>query len=160
MRIIPRTCAEWLVAVLIAVVLVLLGLPLISTVKWVGHTDLEVEFAVTDAATGEAVPGAAIEIHSEGGFHEERDPQDIRLAAGPDGRVSHVCRDSMCFGTSGAFTNTYVVHLPWWQFRVSAPVYEATELTSLDEPGYRRAVKRDGPGRATLVVPVSLRKSG
>jgi hypothetical protein len=141
------------------VVLVLLALPAVQTIHWVGSTDLALEFVVADAATGAPIPGAAVEVHSEGGFYEEREPRDFRLIAGPDGRAAYLCRNSMCFGTSRLFTDTYAVHLPWWHFWVSASGYEPTALTDLDVLEYRRAAKRDGPRRAKLVVPVSLRKS-
>jgi hypothetical protein len=75
MRIRRLSRGEWLVAGLIAVVLVLLALPAFQTVHWVGGIDLEVEFAVTDAATGEPIPNAGVEIQSEGGFNEEQDPR-------------------------------------------------------------------------------------
>lgn len=112
---------EWFVAALIVVVLVLLVLPAVQKVYWVGSTDLEVEFAVTDAATGQPIPKARIDIHSEGGFYEERERRDFQLVAGPDGRVSYLCRRSMSFGSSGMFTDTFAVHLPFWQFRVTGP---------------------------------------
>jgi hypothetical protein len=149
---------EWLVAGLIAVVLLLLALPAVQKVHWVGSTDLEVEFAVTDAATGEPIPKGAVEIYSEGGLYEEREPRDFKLVAGPDGRVSYLCRNSMCFGTSGLFTDTFVVHLPWWRFRVVADGYEPGEWTELDVPEYIRQARRAGPGKAKLVVPVTLHK--
>ena len=158
MRVRRPSCGEWVVAGLILVLVALLALPTVQKVHWVGPTDLQVEFAVTDAATGEPIPGAVVEIHSEGGFYEEREPRDFRLVAGPDGRVAYLCRNSMCFGTSGLFTDTYAVHLPWWQFRVSAPGYEPTALTDLDVLEHRRAATRDGARRARLVVPVSLHK--
>jgi hypothetical protein len=149
---------EWLVVGLIAVVLVLLALPAVQKVHWVGGTDLEVEFVMTDAATGEPVPKAGVEIHSEGGFYEEREPRDFRLVAGPDGRVSYLCRNSMCFGTSGFFTDTFVVHLPWWRFQGLADGYEPGGWTELDVPEYIRQARRAGPGKAKLVVAVTLHK--
>ena len=99
-----------------------------------------------------------IGVHSEGGLYEEREPRDFRLVAGPDGQASHLCRESMCFGTGGLFTDSFAVHRPWWRFRVSAPGYEAMELADLDVPEYQRAAKRAGPHRAKLVVPICLRK--
>jgi len=148
-----------MVAGLILVVLVLIGLVAVPNVKWVGSTDLQVEFAVTNAITGEPIPGATVDIRSEGGFHEEREPSEFRLVADSDGRAMHVCPKSMCFGTRGLITDTFVVHLPFWWFRVSAPGYEPTALTYIDEPEDRRVAKRDGPGRAKLIVPVSLRRN-
>lgn len=149
---------EWLVVGLIFAVLLLLLLPTVQGIDWVGSTDLEVEFAVTDATTGGPVPGAATEIHSEGGFYEERQPRDFRLVAGADGRAGHLCRDSMCVGQDSLLKHTFAVHLPWWQFRVSAPGYEPTEPANLDVLEYRRAAKRVSPRRSQLVVPVSLHK--
>jgi hypothetical protein len=150
-----------LVVALIAGLLVLLVLAASQKIHWVGSTDLAVEFVVTDAATGEPIPGAAVEIHSEGGFYEERERRDFRVVASDDGRAAYLCRNSMCFGTSGLFTDTYAVHVPWWRFRVSAPGYETTTPTTtptnLDES--QRNAKEDGPRRAKLVVPVSLRKN-
>ncbi|CAN5356349.1 hypothetical protein BH11PLA2_BH11PLA2_19910 [soil metagenome] len=147
-----------LVAGLFAVVLVFLTMATVQKVRWVGHTDLEVEFVVTDATTGVPVPKAEIDIHSEGGFYEERELRDFKLVAGQDGRVSYLCRNSMCFGTSGHFTDTFAVHLPWWSFRVIADGYEPGDLTELDELEYRQQARRDDPGKAKLLVPVTLRK--
>jgi hypothetical protein len=149
---------EWLIVGLIAAVLLLLLLQAVQVIDWVGQTDLEVEFAVADAATGGPVPGAAIDIHSEGGFYEERQPRDFRLVAGADGRASYLCRGSMCFGRDGLLRHTFAVHLPWWQFRVSAPGYEPTEPVDLDVLEFRRAARPVGPGRSKLVVPVSLHR--
>jgi hypothetical protein len=147
---------KWLVVGLFVIFLTLFALPALLTVHWVGSADLKVQFLVTDEATGLPVPNATIEIQSEGGFYDERHPKDFNLVTGPDGCVSYTCCNSMCFGTSGLFTDSYAVHLPWWQFRVSATGYGTTELVSLDILEYRRLAKRDGPGQAKLVVPVML----
>jgi hypothetical protein len=132
----------------------------LGTIYWVGRTDLEVEFGVTDAATGNLIPGARIEVQSEGGLYEERGKQEFVLVAGPDGLARKECRGSMCFGTQSGlrFTNTFVVHLPWWRFRVVADGYEPGEWKYLDVPEYVRQTRRNGPGKAKLVVPMSLQK--
>jgi hypothetical protein len=157
------TRAEWLVAGLIAVVLVLLALPLVQKVSyggsWVGSIDLEVVFAATDAVTGAPIPGAEVEVQSDGGFYEERQPRDFRMIAGPDGRAAHLCRNTMCFGTrEPLLTDSFDLHLPHWRFRASAPGYEPTALEELEVPEFHRAVRREGPHRAVLVVPIPLRK--
>jgi hypothetical protein len=56
------------------------------------------------------------------------------------------------------FTDTFVVHLPYWRFRVVADGYEPGEWTELDVPQYIRQARRAGPRKAKLVVPVSLHK--
>jgi hypothetical protein len=155
----PRlTLGQWVVLDPIAVVLLLLIWPaFFQTVRWVGSTDLEVEFVVVNATTGVPVPGATIDVHSEGGIYEERQPQDFALVTGPDGRAMRLCQGCQCFGTSGWNIDTYVVHLPWWHYRVSARGYCPTELTELDVPANVRKVRRGKPA-AKLLVEVPLRK--
>ncbi len=159
LRMIRRlTLAQWVVLDLIAVILLLLiGAPFFQTVHWVGSTDLEVEFVAVDASTGDPVPGATVDVHSEGGFYEERDRQDFALVTGPDGRVRRLCRNSMCFGTSSWRVDTYAVHLPWWHYRASAPGYRPTEWADLDVPANRAKARRGKPA-ATLLVEVPLER--
>lgn len=152
----------WTRLLIAAVVLPLLvwGCDYVQTIHWVGSTDLEVEFVITDAATGGPVPGSRVEVQSEGGFYEERDKQEFVLATGADGVARKECRESICFGTQSGlrFTNTYVVHLPWWRYRVVAEGYTSTAWDELDVLELRRQVRRAGPAKANLAVPVSLHK--
>jgi len=154
---------RWRTLLLIAAIVVpllLWGYDRVQTIYWVGSTDLEVEFAITDAATGSPIPGSRIEVQSEGGFYEEQDKQEFVLVAGAHGVARKECRGSMCFGTQSGlrFTNTFVVHLPWWRYRVVSEGYEPTEWTDVDVLELRRQVRRTSPGKAGLVVPVSLPK--
>jgi hypothetical protein len=158
-----RMARRWRIRLLISAValpLLVWGFDRVQTIYWVGSTDLEVEFAITDAATGRSVPGAWVEVQSEGGFYEERDKQEFALVSGADGVARKECRDSMCFGTRSGlrFTDTFVVHLPWWRYRVVAEAYHPTAWANLDVLELRRQVRRAGPGKASLVVPVSLHK--
>ena len=132
----------------------------IQKTRWVGSTDLEVEFVVTDADTGGPVPSTRVEVQSEGGFYEERDKQEFALVAGADGVVRKECRESMCFGTQSGlrFTDTFVVHLPFWRFRGVAEGYEMVEWTELGVPDYVRQIRKAGPGKTKLVVRLSLHK--
>jgi hypothetical protein len=136
------------------------GCDRLSTFYWVGRTDLEVEFAVTDAATGGPVPGARVEVQSEGGFYEERDRREFALAADADGVARKECRRSMCFGERSGlgFTDTFMVHLPWWRYRGVAEGYDPTEWAHLAVPEQLGRVRRTGPDKARLVVPVSLQR--
>jgi hypothetical protein len=144
----------------VALPLLAWGFDRVQTIYWVGSTDLQVEFAVIDSDTGGPVPGARVEVQSEGGFSEERDRQEFALVAGADGVARKKCRDSMCFGTRSGlrFTDTFVVHLPWWRYRVVADGYRPTAWANLDVLEPRRQARRVGPGKANLVVPVSLHK--
>ena len=159
MKALRLSLGPWVVLGLIAVVILLICLPLFQTVSWVGSTDLEVDFAVVDASTGRPVPGTTIDIHSEGGYYEERDRQDFTLTTGPDGRVRRLCRDCMCSGTSRWKIDTYAVRLPWWYYRVSAPGYHPTEPTELGVPENRGKVRRGKPAGKVLIE-VPLRKGG
>jgi hypothetical protein len=159
------TGLRWLIAGLIVLVLLVLCLPAFQTIHWVGATDLTVEFALTDADTGEAVPGAALRVHTEGGFYrggwggDGDDLKDFELVTGPDGAARCLCPDSMCFGTKSLFTDTFGVHLPWWWIRASAPGYQPSALTEVDVPEHWRAVRRTGPGTAKVVIPVRLKRT-
>jgi hypothetical protein len=154
---------SWWKRLLITVIggpLLVFGCDRIQMMDWVGSADLEVRFAICDAIAEMPIPGAQIEVRSEGGFYEEQDKQVFVLTAGPDGLAKKECRSSMCFGTASGlgFTNTFVVHLPWWRFRVVAHGYHPGEWTELDVPEYIRQAKRVGPSKARLVVQVKLHK--
>ena len=56
------------------------------------------------------------------------------------------------------FTDTFVVHLPHWRYRVVAEGYVPTAWTYLDVPEQQQQVRRAGPGKASVVMPVSLHK--
>jgi hypothetical protein len=99
-------------------------------------------------------------VHSEGGFYEERAKQDFVLTADDQGLARKECRNSMSFGTRSAlgFTNTFVVHLPFWWYRGMTDGFEPGEWSDIDQLPLRRQVQRAGPGRSTLVVPVLLHR--
>jgi hypothetical protein len=143
------------------VLLLVWGWDVVQTRWWVGSTDLEVEFVIVTADTGQPVPGARIEIRSEGGFYEGRETREFVLLTDGSGVARKECRNNMCCGTRSGlgFTDTFSVHLPWWQFRVSATGFESSEwVYLLDVVRDRQRADRIGPGKAKLVVPVSLQK--
>ena len=130
-------------------------------IAWVGHTDLEIEFLVVDAHTGQTLEAAAIDVmQDEGGFCEDRSEQRFELFTDRNGQARRVCRSCMCFGTQSGlkFKDTYRVHLPYWHFRVSANGYESSEQQDLSIPRYIKQAKQVDPGIARLVVPVALRR--
>jgi hypothetical protein len=154
---------RWRIRLLIAAIavpLLILGLDSVQTIHWVGSTDLEIEFAITDAVTGSSIQGARVEVQSEGGFYAERMKQDFVLVADTEGFARKICGQSMCFGTESGLrlTNTFLVHLPWWRYRVVADGYEPSEWAEMDVIELRRQVRRAGKGKAKLLVPVSLHK--
>jgi hypothetical protein len=151
---------KWLLVIVCGVPLVVWGCDRATIVAWVGTTDLMIEFEVVDAQSGDPVPGARVEVQSQGGFYEERDKREFVLLADADGVARKECHKSMCYGTESGlrFTDTFAVHLPWWRYRVIAAGYHASEWADLDLPEFQRAVQRAGPGQHKLVVRVSLSK--
>jgi hypothetical protein len=136
-----------------------------AKIAWVGNADLDIEFVVTEAGSGSPIAGARVEAQSEGGFYEERGnfyeergKQEFVVVSDAGGVAHGEYRRVMSFGTRSrlGFTDTYDVHLPSLRFRVAAPGYQPSGWIELWE--YRRQVKRAGPGRARLTVPVPLTK--
>jgi hypothetical protein len=144
---------------LAAIPIAVWGCDRFQRIAWVGSTDLEIKFIITDADTGQPIESAQVAVHSEGGFYREHEEPDFTLVTDGEGIARRVCHRSMCFGTQSLlrFTNTFAVHLPWWHFSVSAPGYETNDLVYLNVPEYRRQVERGRPG-ATLIVRAALRK--
>jgi hypothetical protein len=155
-----KRCWWLLLAGLAVVPVVVWAYDCVATIYWVGSTDLEVHFIATDSGTKQPVEGAKILVHSEGGLYRDRDKKDFTLETDNLGRARQVCFESMSFGTlSGfGFTNTFVVHLPWWQFRATAPCYKPSKQIHLDAEEYISQVQRVGPNAAKLVVEVSIQK--
>jgi hypothetical protein len=147
-----RRRLKWLVIAVCAVSLLGLAYDRLWAIHWVGSTDLEVEFVVTEARSSAAIPGARVEIQSDGGFYEERDKQEFALVTDLDGVARKVCVDSMCSGSRSGlgFTDTFAVHLPFWRFRVVADGYKPTVLGSLDVPEFQRQARRTSPHTANL----------
>jgi hypothetical protein len=152
---------KWLLVVGILVPLLVWGYDRLQMIDWVGRTDLDVEFVVTEAGSSAPVPGARVEVHSDGGFYEEKDPQEFVLITDADGVARKECRGNMCGGRSSGlgFTDTYAVSRPSWRFRVTAPGYEPCEWAALGEGPYRQQAKETGPGHARLEVAVSLQRN-
>lgn len=151
---------QWLLMVITALPVLAWGWDRVQMIDWVGRTDLEVVFMLTEVGSRTPIPGARVEVQSEGGFYEERDPQEFILAADADGVAHKECRHRMCFGTRSGlgFTDTFGVHLPWWRFRASAPGFEPSAWADLDVGEYQRRAHRTGPGKAQVVVPVVLHR--
>jgi hypothetical protein len=127
---------------------------------WVGRVDLDLEFAVADVTTGAAIPGARVKVQPDTAIYEGRDGPEFVLVTDTNGIARKECRDSMCYGAQSflRFTNTFVVRLPWWRFRVNAAEYEPTEWTELNVLEYTRRGQRTVPGKAQVIVPVPLKK--
>lgn len=143
---------------------VLLGTGIVAllgaTTKWVGHTDLEIRFVVTDVDSGRPVPNASVQVRTESSGRCDNLPaREFTLTTDENGQAWQAVKGCTCYGSEGAFENTFVSYLPQWSFRVTANNYSSAEVASLELTENARQVTR-GPPFATLCVPIRLRKSG
>ena len=157
---------RWWIRLLIAVTI----LPLLAVgydrsrwFYWVGKTDLEIEFVVTDAETCEPIPGALIDVHSIIGYgHTEHPDENFGLVTDDDGSAHKVCLRSKSTGKSSGlgFSSTFAAYMPAWLLQVVADGYEPSQMVQLDEFGGESHLKaeRTGPGKLKVLVPVSLHK--
>lgn len=155
-----RTAYRSLVFTSAAIIVVGLAvfLALGQTIKWVGRTDLEVRFVVTDSKTDQPIPNATIHIRAEpGGFCDDPLQLDFAITTDRNGLATQLATNCMCFGSKGAFEDAFASHLPQWWFHATATGYSATDPTYLDVAEHARLVHR-GEQFATLTVPIQLRK--
>ena len=129
-----------------------------QTSKWVGHTDLEVRFVVTDATTGKPIPNAIIHIHTEpGGFCNDPPQPEFTITTDEIGHAKQLATNCMCFGSKGRFEDTFASRLPMWSYHATATHYSTTNAAYLDRIENAKQVKR-GDLFATLAVSIRLRK--
>lgn len=130
-----------------------------ETIKWVGHTELEVRFVVTDAETGQPIPNATIHISAEpGGFCDDPPQPEFTITTDQGSHAKHVTTNCICFGSKGTFEDTFTSHLPQWSFHATATGYSETDPAYLDVTENARQVQRGDPF-ATLSVPIRLRQN-
>jgi len=130
-----------------------------QTIKWVGHTDLEVRFVVTDAESGQLIPNATIHVRAEpDGFCDVLQQPEFTITTDEHGNAKQLATNCMCFGSKGTFEDTFASHLPQWSFHVTATGYSVTDSGYLDVPENAKNVQRGDPF-ATLTVPIRLRKN-
>jgi hypothetical protein len=152
-----RHCRFWLLG-LTTVCLAAWGYDRVVWMDWVGATNLEVGFLVTETPSGQPIEGAEFAVSKDSNYRAEREMQ-FQLVTDSNGSTQRRCHCLAFGGSSGLFiSNTYVVDLPWWNFQVSAPGYQTSEQMSLHAPEYERQIQRIGRGVEKLVVHVSLCK--
>lgn len=152
---------KWWVTGAIVAPLFVLGYDRVQGRVWVGRTDLEVRFVVTDAATGAPVAGARIEIQqAKGGYSDDNEEKEFDLVSGGDGLAKRECPGTRAVGARGGMglSDTFAAYPPSWRFRVSAEGYEPREWTELDTPKNCERARRTTPGKSELVVPAPLQK--
>ncbi|WP_010586814.1 hypothetical protein [Schlesneria paludicola] len=137
------------------VVATILLLPLLQGVRWVGRTDLEVRFLLTDRETGQPIPNATIHVRTgPGGFCRDRETREFTIVTDAHGNAKQMCEECMCSGSRSTFENTYNVHLPRWRFYATAIDYSATDPTDLE---FGNTVQKVQRGDSFAVISLSIR---
>jgi hypothetical protein len=132
-----------------------------QTIKWIGDTNLVVEFIVTSAESGQPIPDARIEVQSDKSWYDGADDEkNFELSTDAAGAARKQCLNNRCIGTQSGLriTDTYSVYVPGWRVRVLALGYEPSAWVDLNEE-YRGNVQREGQMRDRLVVRISLQKA-
>jgi hypothetical protein len=124
-------------------------------IYWLGDTDLEVEFVVTESGSESAIPGAQILVDS----YEGHNKQQFELFTDQRGLAHKQCGYTYCCGfrSTLGITNTFSVDVPAWWFQVRADGFEPSEwvdLVALESTRHQRI----GPDKAKLAVPVALKR--
>jgi hypothetical protein len=145
------------IVALIASALAMFGIDVV----WVGQTDLQVVFIVSDAENKTPVPSAVMEFRKgeeENDFcREKSDEACDSFITDSTGRLARHWTGCRCSGRRSWVTkDSFSLRLPGLWFRASAPGYATGRWTYLDERPYQQAVKRQ-EGFATLEVSVALR---
>jgi hypothetical protein len=145
-----------LVIVAIAVGTILLGIAgTVRVLEGHGQTEVEVEFLVTDAETGEPIPGAPVDVRGPEVEPDGSQEGEVRLVTDEAGMARRRCRCAW-YGERGWLRSSFTIVLPGWVFRASAPGYEpGPEMRFTEEQG--RQSRRQGSSRA-FTVPIPLHK--
>jgi hypothetical protein len=151
-----RSWRSKLILIGIACVILATVMASIQRVYWVGQSDVDVEFIVTDVRDEEPINGAIIEVETERGFCDEAEGA-FSLTTDSAGRAKRLVKKCLSFGAESWYKNTFGIHLPNWHYRASAPGYTTTEMTELDTPDNSSRVKRSD-GMTILTVQVRLHK--
>jgi hypothetical protein len=133
-----------------------------QVMKWIGGTDLTVEFHVVDADSGAPVPNAEIRIHCESGFYDGAEKELYRsfvLRADELGIATRVCRDNWCIGTTSrlCFTDTRSIYTPRWHIHARANGYQPSSPFDMAEEYHGKKSVREAPTRDRLTVRIELK---
>jgi hypothetical protein len=102
-----------------------------GTIYGLAHSDQEIVFVVTDAETSKPIPGAVINLRTDGDLAT---PNGLlaRLVTDQTGRATYLRRDEKCEYISKPFRQTKVsLDLTWGEYTVEARAFRAREWTWL-----------------------------
>ena len=144
---------EWFAAAIVGLPLMFFFLSSLQTMpRRRSSKDLEVEFVVLDAETGQPIPHNKVWFFnphpSDLCGREYREAQFSRVADS-DGRVTLFAQQCMCSGMRNWHRDTFAIHVPAWYILVSAAGYQTSELVDLQV--------RRGPSQRSGVCPDVVR---
>ena len=133
----------------------------ITSILWVGNTEVDIRVVVTDAGSGRPVAGARVEVQTTEPTDRGEELRQATVTADVDGMAQVGRPDILCSGSRSGLglTDTFVAHLPWMRVRATAPGFAPGPWTQLNVGERIDAVQRTGPRQSTLVVPLLLRKA-
>jgi hypothetical protein len=131
----------------------LLAYDRLSVMRWIGRTELTIEFVVTDADSGKPIEGA--ELHAVD--PESSTAPAILLISDRDG-IARWQGDAKTVGEMSnlRLTNTRAVHPPVWSVTALTRGYRDSEPLRLHE--HARNIVQTGPLSAKLVLSIPLRR--
>lgn len=135
--------------------------PLATNVKWVGTADLEVDFVIIDAETGQPIPDAMIYVREEQGVGKNRQINSFTIAGDGNGHAKRVSTDCMSFGSRGAFEDIFAIRPPSWRFFATAAEYansDPEDLLDRSPPQPKKRSQRVRP-HETITISVRLHKT-
>ena len=151
-------------SLIVGVVIALLVLlyDAMGVIRWIGSTELTIEFVVTDAQTGQPLPGAEVYLEAESGWDFEGNERSLRVTADAEGRVRRGIPNNTCVGSCSnlrLLRDTRAVYVPSWRVTCRASGYQENDPFWLPELPHRQNVRQVGPRKDILIVPIALRKA-
>jgi hypothetical protein len=125
-----------------------------SYIAWIGATDLEAEFVITDEETGQPIPGATIQFWQLPPPFVDKN-KEFTLVTDEAGRVKKFFENCGCTGHSGWGVDTFNARLPFGHWRVEASGYEPAMHEWFIVPV---SPEKRGPPFAKLTINITLEK--
>lgn len=117
---------------------------------WIGHAKVEVEFIVSDLATGDPIPGATISVKPTDGPPPADSPDVFELVTDSRGRAVRLRPDNVIAGRD----EKGHLYPPDWEVIVRADGFQDSDpIHAWNVASWRRVIKPNGQ---TVAVPMNI----